>query len=345
MQQLDNIEIKNFKSIRHQRIEECKRINVFIGYPNVGKSNILEALSLFEIGIIADVDFNKFLRFENYVNLFYNNSIENFIEVSLDDFERIEIKIKNKLVQVRSESKKMFFEMEIPLDSHSINSMEHIESASDNYDSLERLPVKKYSFSKIKDLHPIDFSKELISPYGENLAQVINSNQELKKNVVALFKEYSLKYATDENNNIRIVKEFKDQEVKIFPYIQIADTLQRLIFYKAAILSNKDSVLLFEEPESHMFPPYISKFTSDIVYDENNNQFFITTHSPFVLNDFMENLKSDELAIYIVSYKKETGETIIDRMSDEDMHEAYQFGYDFFMNIDKFISQKQHDAV
>ena len=41
MQKIDNIEIKNFKSIRHQKIEGCKRINVFIGYPNVGKSNIL----------------------------------------------------------------------------------------------------------------------------------------------------------------------------------------------------------------------------------------------------------------------------------------------------------------
>ena len=43
---IDNIEIKNFKSIRHQKIEGCKKVNVFIGYPNVGKSNILEAISL-----------------------------------------------------------------------------------------------------------------------------------------------------------------------------------------------------------------------------------------------------------------------------------------------------------
>jgi len=46
MNQIKNIEIKNFKSIRHQTIDDCKRINVFIGYPNVGKSNILEGLSL-----------------------------------------------------------------------------------------------------------------------------------------------------------------------------------------------------------------------------------------------------------------------------------------------------------
>ena len=49
MSHIKNIEIKNFKSIRHAKIEDCKRVNVFIGYPNVGKSNILEALSLYSI--------------------------------------------------------------------------------------------------------------------------------------------------------------------------------------------------------------------------------------------------------------------------------------------------------
>ncbi|MGF2413915.1 MAG: AAA family ATPase, partial [Ferruginibacter sp.] len=46
MQKIDNIEIKNFKSIRDAKINDCSRVNIFIGYPNVGKSNILEAIGL-----------------------------------------------------------------------------------------------------------------------------------------------------------------------------------------------------------------------------------------------------------------------------------------------------------
>ncbi|HEX9956575.1 MAG TPA: AAA family ATPase, partial [Fibrella sp.] len=42
---LDWVEIKNFKSIKDLRLD-CKRVNIFIGKPNVGKSNILEALGL-----------------------------------------------------------------------------------------------------------------------------------------------------------------------------------------------------------------------------------------------------------------------------------------------------------
>jgi AAA15 family ATPase/GTPase len=335
---IDNIEIKNFKSIRHQKIEGCKRINVFVGPPNVGKSNILEALTLFEIGVLGDVDFRELLRFENYTNLFYNNNISENILVNVDDSEKVELSIRSKGFFVKSQTKKMFFEMEVPLSQFNINSWEHGGESSDDYDSLERLQMKKYMFlNKSDGKNQTGFSRELICPYGENLVDVINSNLDLKKEIINILKEYNLKYATDENNRIRIVKEYTDQEVKIFPYVQIAETIQRLIFYKAALLSNQNTVLLFEEPEAHMFPPYISKFTSDVINDKNNNQYFIATHSPFVLNDFMENMKTDELAIYIVTYKKDTGETEIHKMSEEDMHEAAQFGYDFFLNLNNFI--------
>ncbi len=43
---INKLEIKNFKSIKHLELD-CKRVNIFIGKPNVGKSNILEALGIF----------------------------------------------------------------------------------------------------------------------------------------------------------------------------------------------------------------------------------------------------------------------------------------------------------
>jgi AAA15 family ATPase/GTPase len=46
MEHIKHIEIQNFKSIKHCIIDGCKRINVFVGPPNVGKSNILEAMGL-----------------------------------------------------------------------------------------------------------------------------------------------------------------------------------------------------------------------------------------------------------------------------------------------------------
>ncbi|MEJ7680472.1 MAG: AAA family ATPase [Segetibacter sp.] len=119
----------------------------------------------------------------------------------------------------------------------------------------------------------------------------------------------------------------------------IADTLQRLIFYKTAILSNKKAILLLEEPEAHMFPPYISKLTTDIINDENDNQYFIATHSPFVLNDFMEDMDKEDLSIYIVGLRD--GETTIRKITDEEIIEIYQYGIDLFFNLENYLK----DAV
>lgn len=74
------------------------------------------------------------------------------------------------------------------------------------------------------------------------------------------------------------------------------------MFYKTAIASNQNAILTFEEPEAHSYPPYISKITTDIIYSESN-QFFITTHSPYVLNEFLEN-RRENLAIYLIDLKK-----------------------------------------
>ena len=46
---IKSVSIKNFKSVKSVTLSDCRRINVLIGRPNVGKSNILEALALFDV--------------------------------------------------------------------------------------------------------------------------------------------------------------------------------------------------------------------------------------------------------------------------------------------------------
>lgn len=45
---IKNINIKNFKSIKLLELD-CRRINLFIGKPNTGKSNILEGIGIFTL--------------------------------------------------------------------------------------------------------------------------------------------------------------------------------------------------------------------------------------------------------------------------------------------------------
>lgn len=107
----------------------------------------------------------------------------------------------------------------------------------------------------------------------------------------------------------------------------------RLIFYKAAICSNQNVVILLEEIEAHAYLSFISKITNCIM-ENGSNQYFITTHSPYVLNDFLER-HSEDLAIYLVDLCD--GSTIVRRLSETEMDEVYNDGIDLFFNSEIFL--------
>ena len=329
MNYIEHIEIKNFKSIRHQKIEGCKRINVFIGYPNVGKSNVLETLSLFSIDNSSS-DFSNYIRIERPTTLFFNGDISKQAEVKINSKHRIIANADNASINFQQQFQPdgTLFEN---YDKHSI----HLDNSADVADKKRfrisfqnnRVTIDAYSTGSIgrennlSEIKKYEFLKQvsylnkdffsLSTPYGNNLFNIISTNSVLHKEINDLFKQYNLELLYESREQKFTILKRIDSGIFSIPYELVADTLQRLIFYKTAVQSNKESVLLFEEPEAHMFPPYISKFTSDVMYDEKDNQFFIATHSPFVINDFMENLEKDEYSIYTVGYSKETGETLI----------------------------------
>jgi predicted ATP-dependent endonuclease of OLD family len=201
--------------------------------------------------------------------------------------------------------------------------------------------VKKYVFkTQGIQLKTVDKSNgSLAIPFGENLLNVLQTNTKLNKACRELFKDYNLQFLFDKGTRtLRLAKHIKtevDEIPTIFsmPYGSVADTLQRIIFYKTAIASNNNSILLFEEPEAHSFPPYIVHITQEMI-NATNNQFFITTHSPFVLDDLMLNARK-ELAVFIVHWKD--GETVTTKLTDEQLEDVYQYGVDLFTNVENYF--------
>lgn len=86
MNLIENIEIKNFKSIRHQKIEGCKRVNVFLGYPNVGKSNILEALGIYSSFQLKNhsFKFNEICRVKHFSELFFDRNTSEAVNIIIN---------------------------------------------------------------------------------------------------------------------------------------------------------------------------------------------------------------------------------------------------------------------
>lgn len=358
---LQNLEIKNFKSIKHIETD-CKRVNVFIGKPNVGKSNILEALGLFSAPYSTNENkiFSEFIRYEEISNLFYDDDLLNNIEINTDKVRAIMryhanninqadlmigngewmnqlSVIKDSIYSIQNEFKNLqTSHTDFQTDSNYIkpyyNSFQLNGVTSKN--SLEyNSPIKKYYFKELKDLSN-KFPSYLMPPIGNNLFTIVDHNKELRKEIVDIFSEYGLNFVASKKESKFEIQKSVDGYINKFNYSSIADTFQRLIFYYAVIDSNKNSVLILEEPEVHSFPPYTKELSNRII-DSKENQFFITTHSPYLLQNLISSLDSLELNVFITYF--ENYETKIKKLSSEELRKVSEFSVDLFYNLKQFV--------
>ena len=81
---LKKVKIENFKSIKHLKLE-CKRVNVFIGEPNTGKSNIIEAIVGLPSSVSYEFKLQDAVRFERISDLFYDEIIDKEIKIKFDE--------------------------------------------------------------------------------------------------------------------------------------------------------------------------------------------------------------------------------------------------------------------
>lgn len=342
---IDYINISNFKSIRDLKLEGLSRINLFIGKPNVGKSNILEALGVFSLPYLkynSNKKITSLIRLENENEIFFDGNkaipislFSNIGNCVISHIQSDFIQIPEKIIDNNyfENPNKLIFKINLAKTEHYITTKDNLELKFDGKGKSVHFPLKSYQFNASKSFRK-DSRSYLLPPNGTNLLNIIEKYHRLKKEVSNLFSEYNLKLVLDvASQELKIMKPPKGDEIFLIPYSSIADTLQRVIFHKTAIASNQNSVLIFEEPEAHAFPPYISHITQEII-DSKSNQFIISTHSPYVLNDFLENAR-DELSIFMVDYKN--GETTANKLTKVEIEDIYQYGIDLFTNYETFL--------
>lgn len=394
------LRIQNFKSIKDVTLRP-RRVNLIIGEPNVGKSNLLEAMTLLG-GIFYEQTekfMGSFIRYEDPRQLFYDNLAANTIKVETnEDIAILLFKNKEKLFNY------LFCDLELykssaGATSHSVTNkpvefmgltelivMQNVDRTLAEkpkiiggylprekfiYTEFDNLavfkvgnkvgitsfgvggagqwlfPPKSYVFNKhtgITKYYENDYymggNQFLNPPSGSNLTEIIQTHLELRQEISRMFERYGQKLLLRmDERRLEIVKE-QDGIIYSYPYSSVADTLQRIIFYLAAIESNDDAVLLFEEPEAHSFPVYVARLGRRIV-ESRNNQFFIDTHSPYLITEVLEKMLTDdaqagELAIFAAYY--EDHQTKVHQLSDEEIRSIRADGIDVFYNMKRFTT-------
>jgi hypothetical protein len=326
---IEILEVKNFKSIKDLKLN-CKRINIFIGEPNTGKSNILETLGIFSYGCYGQrgsVSFHDFARFEMISNLFYDGDLDNNVEIKFDH-KILEIKFEKERFKGECiENGKRTFSFDY----------DYVGAGGISCPLDYSSPFKFYRFTTKKDF-PVKESSFLLPPSGGNLLAILLAHKELKSLASQIFSPFGFKLVfKPQENKIEVLKQYGDIFIS-YPYSLASDTLQRLVFYLAAIDSNKNSFLAFEEPESHAFPYYTKYLAEVIALDKNNNQYFISTHNPYFLLSILEKSPKDSVAVFLTYF--EDYQTRAKPLSEKEVEEILGMGIDVFFNIEKFLQVK-----
>jgi AAA15 family ATPase/GTPase len=321
---ISEFEISNFKSIKYLK-QQCKRINIFIGEPNAGKSNILESL-----GLISFTQFSQygsklsdFVRYLRTTNLFFDDNIEEPISVRLGDLN-LTLKFQNNSFLGNI----IYKNTECSTISGDFNNVNTIHS---NLNGVPRINYYNYSTLPVFDRPE---SVSLLPPNGRNLVSLLLTNRNLRSLTNTIFSRYGLKLVLKPHENqIEIIKQVEDILIS-YPFQVVSDTLQRVIFYLSAVLSNKDSILVFEEPESHAFPYYTKYLAEIMALDKNNNQYFIATHNPYFLEPIVEKTPLQDLSVFITYF--ENYQTKLRLLTENELSDLLNI--DIFSNLDKYLS-------
>jgi len=323
---ITKLSVSNFKSVRQLDIE-CKKVNLFIGEPNTGKSNILEALGFVGwLGQAGDIPLSNNIRFQTMPSLFYDQLLDQPIEIKMSttaiSLTGLRVALEADLYNVCA------------LDGSLVRTI-----AKDGHCpwALAFGQTKNIKFFRFRTLDKYDDNEPtgLKPPDGSNLFSVVLSSKALRELMTEFFRKYGLMLVLKPHEQVFELQKHADGLIFSYPYSAQSDTLRRIIFYTVAIVSNKDSVLVFEEPESHAFPYYTKHLGERIALDQTN-QFFIATHNPYLLSAVIEKARKDDIQIFITYFKD--FQTRVKPLMPDQVAELMEA--DPFFNMDRFIEEE-----
>jgi len=324
---ITKLSISNFKSVRQLDIE-CKKVNLFIGEPNTGKSNILEALALLSwCGQSGKEPLSNYVRFELMQYLFYDGlvadqSLEIRISMKEIDPTGIRVTFNTNLYEIwKWEDNKPFRKLDKRGRYKGSTTFGH---------------TRDIKFFRFKNLSKYDVEEpgSLKPPSGANIFSVVISSKILRETMTEFFRKYGLKLVMKTHEKVFELQKEVDNLVFSYPYTLTSDTLRRIIFYTVAIASNKDSVLVFEEPESNAFP-YYTKYLGERIALDKTNQFFIATHNPYLLSAVIEKARKEDVQVLITYFKD--FQTQVKPLTANQLSELMEA--DPFFNMDRFTEE------
>ena len=199
-------------------------------------------------------------------------------------------------------------------------------------------PVRFYRFSPLETF-PNGQPGVLNPPFGDNLVAVLYANEELRKRIGSVVRSQGFRLQLKPGENEMLIAKDVNDELYSYPWKTVSETIRRVVFFMAVLETNQKMTLLFDEPEANTFPFYTKYLAERIALDETN-QFFITTHNPYLLSSIVEKTPKDKLAVFVT--RLENYETTVKRVPEENLPELLELDTDAFFNLNRLVND---DAV
>jgi hypothetical protein len=195
-------------------------------------------------------------------------------------------------------------------------------------------PVRFYRFAPLEKF-PNNQPGALNPPFGDNLVAVLYSNEELRQRIGAVLRSQGFRLQLRPAENELLIAKDVNEELYSYPWKSVSETIRRVVFFMAVLETNRDMALLFDEPEANTFPFYTKYLAERIALDETN-QFFLTTHNPYLLSSIVEKTPRDQLAVFVTRLDK--FETRITQVPPANLPELLELDSDAFFNLDRLVA-------
>ncbi|MEX0569171.1 MAG: AAA family ATPase [Candidatus Njordarchaeota archaeon] len=325
--------VRNFKSIEFLRVR-LNRINIFIGEPATGKSNILECIGLLSFLYLNSIDvplpLNYFVRLRDLADMFFVRDTTRSISIELvTPAKHLAVQINrgdgdyyllvnDKKIRIRRNYRGFFVLEEKP--------------------EFNFVPIYYYNFSMhgIPSKKILEKANVLLPPSGINLLHVIGEHGELREIISDFLRDRGLELLLKMGTGELVIQGRTNNIVFEVPLWLVSDSLLRLFVVLTIKRIYSQAIFGLEEPESKSYPYYTKILAEQIAFDRKNT-YLISTHNPYLLHSLLEKTRQDEIGVFLTRIK--SSRTIVQELKEEHIRKIIEGEIDPFISIEDLLDE------
>lgn len=326
---IKNFTIGRYRGIEGLELNDLRKINVFVGPNNCGKTSILEAIIL--SGLFEDID----LLVDTLVSRYHGFSTEYFESLFPLDKEPViclksQLNDDEKLLHTHLTYKKNrmiskddptnvsnMFELEFSYSYDGTTDIDDIDKFLVRFEETKgsyQISIGKAKDNKLNCSVPCKFISFSRFDLSEHLLSNIDAilDQNLREDLVDILKIFDEDIINFEvvgkNRTTKLFKKGQEAPLTLYDY---GNGMYKAFFIATAALLSQDGILLVDEIEAGIHSKALTEFISKLleVCHRKNVQLFLTTHSLEAIDIILDDCKNTLVDTAVYHIKNQKGQT------------------------------------